>query len=315
MLRALDSGWWAPGPRAKTFERKVARLVGVSPEQVVATASATAALWAATEVLGLTKTPRVCPLTWPATYAAAEDPEWVDCNEQGWPTSTVDIAVELWGRQWRDGQPESFQLCEPLGATTPKILDSAHRFAGDDHSALLNHAEGVKAIVYSFGPQKEVPCWSGGALLMKDSMAAGEARICLNYGTALRERVSVGINGLMNDVQAAFLNEQIKRLPTMRARRQVLLEEYVSYLGKMVLTRPGECSGYLCVIDCKSEAVRRMYRNALVKKPSIQWGHHYPAPSECPQAYTLSRRVLTLPLHIEMSLRDVRRVCARLLQA
>lgn len=305
--RALRGGQWAYGERAATLERIVEEALGVPAGSAVATSSATVALAVAGRMVINPEPVRVCPLTWPSTYCWVEFQEdftWVDCDEAGWPVGQVDIGVELWGRPW-------------LG-DSPPILDAAHRVLAPEHGALLTSGQ-ARAVVYSFALQKEVSCFMGGMLVV-DPELAEEARMWLNSGTVDRiYKFYRGHNGLMPDPVATWIRHQLKRLPRLRAHRQRLLEEYHRHLGSILLTRPGECSGHLCVVDCGSEPIRRLYQAALDKSPSIPHSVHYPLADSfrevTPTAWALSKRVLTLPLHADMVLYDVRRVCARLLQA
>lgn len=299
--------------RTTYFETAVARLLDIPPEWVVATDSCTTALAAAGRLVYLEvdndnyREVRVCPLTWPATYAWAEDRPrspgitWVTWAD--WGEGPVDVGVELWGLPWEN-------------ENTPKILDAAHRFGDPVHAEWLQLGA-VEAVCYSFAPQKEVACWMGGALV---SPRAGEVRTWLRAGAEGRVyQGEGGVKGLLPDVAAAWLLQQVKHHERYKARRQVVLDEYERHLGKALLTRPGEASGHLCVVDAGSPEVRRLWRAALEKKPSIQWGHHYPLNEEqrraCPNAAALSDRILTLPCHVAMTRWDVRRVCQRLLWA
>ena len=99
----------------------------------------------------------------------------------------------------------------------------------------------------------------------------------------------------------------------------VALERYVEHLGDLVLTRPGEASGHLCVINCQTPVIRSLYESSLARNPFVQSSIHYPLPPSarrtCPVAADLSDRILSVPCHADMTYYDVRRVIMRLLQA
>ena len=204
MMAALRSGQWANGPRALDIERRIGERIGVHPECVVATSSASVALAAATTILTVDRA-RVCPLTWPATYSSSAIPEWVDCLPGNpAPESEVDIGVDLWGRQGRylltersKGAGGIAQDSDGVGRESiqcPRIIDAAHRFGDPIHGALLRAGSGaVFAVVYSFAPQKEVPCWGGGALACRSKTMAKHCRTLLSGG--IEARVWSGIVG------------------------------------------------------------------------------------------------------------------------
>lgn len=305
-----NSHKWAYGPKAKAVEKYLAKHLGIPEDCVIATMSCTHALEAAKYVFFPEGGFRVSPLTWPATYmvpAGIDPPTFVDVDPtSGWPLEPVDIAVDLWGR------PSTSLPCT--------ILDSAHRFLAPEHADIL-HQGLAKAVTYSFAPQKELPCFVGGALCFSpqvDDLLLHEARMYLNCGTLDREPVLInGTKGLMPDIAAAMIWENLRRhrYVGQRKKREDLLREYEKLLGPSMLTQPGyhNSSGHLCVLNFPE---RDLVTSTLTSR-SIEWSIHYPIAlpeGVCCNAKALADSLLTVPLHVGMSPQDVRRVCYALLR-
>lgn len=315
---AIRSLQWDPGKRVKTLEARIARELDVPPEWVLTTDSCTTALAVASKFVlkgsltthGACGTSEakvsVCPLTWPSTYCHVPDHliNWMDCNDDGWPIDRVDIGVELWGRPFPDAL---------LPVT---ILDAAHRVLDRRHGDLLK-SDMVRAVCYSFNCQKEIPCLRGGALVSK---VAGEkqVRAFLTCGTQDRRYMGAGgIKGGLPDPLAAWILKGINRLSRTKSSRQRVLRQYADHLGRLVVTRPGEASGHLCVLRCSDRGHRKLIR-ALLARHGVETGRHYILPAgesvsaAAPNAAELSERIISVPCHPEMTNYDVRRV-ARLI--
>lgn len=298
MLRAfaaeVEHGRWDDGPRVRTLERRIARRLDVPPEWVLCTSSCAAALQAAGWCLtGRDETIRVCPLTFAATYNWAWGRvEWVDCDEEGWPVDQVDVAVELWGRQ-------TGSACT--------ILDAAHRLLDPWHAEFLEQGGG--AVCYSFNCQKEAPCLHGGAVVSPH--VNDDWRAFIHNGTRGRQPFMRGIKGYLNDPLAPWIWESIRKLKTTKTRRQRVLEGYEEFLGRWLMTKPGEASGHLAVIRAEDEGHAKLIKAAL-DRHRVEWSIHFPilegVEEECPTAASLSRRIISLPCHASMKKGDAVRI-------
>jgi len=309
---------WLRGKAIGRLETKLAALASVDPECVVATDTCTNALAAAGHVVfnmyyAGGGSLHVCPLTYAGTYSWAEHAKkWVDCDEEGWPLGRVDVAVELWGRSvphlW--GGP-SFGVAP--------IVDAAHRFRPEE---VLAHFEaGSKAVCWSFGPMKELPGVRGGAAVFASAVSAKRARDFLNNGIVEGcPRGAPGRKGLMMNIDAVFLESQLRDAPRWQQLRQRVLEFYDRYFptGSRVatlMTRPGVASGHLCVLRFPNKERRDFVRHWL-RNPAIDTSVHYPVPDDAPPgAKELSGRILSLPCHPRMRFCDVRRICNFIIRA
>lgn len=312
VVSALESGWWAPGPRVKKLEARLANMLGVPAENVIATNSATSALYLARNVVSQVTcgAPKFCPLTWPSTYLGYyKSPKWVDLDDEYRPEEHLTVGVDLWGG---------------INARSCTVLDAAHNFNGEFHKNLMKKEYSLtRAIVYSFAPQKEVPSFSGGALILSNGTREDIiAHIREEAWMGTRGRVFAGSfkagKMLMDDVSAALVLEGISKHKVRKAARLRLLVEYEKHLGDSLITKASTHSGHLCVVRAESLEQRNRWIGALNRKGNdIAWSIHYAMNQQqikaCPNAAKISDTILTLPLHIGMNLASVRRVCRALL--
>lgn len=312
-LRALRSQNWAPGHSCKRLEREIKKRLDVDCEVILTTRATVAleALWVCTERPEHT----ICPLTWPGTYSYALG----HCVEVDDGNGARSLPLKYF--EWRDLGEETSLHVELYGVDTPAgwnphTIDAAHNFLGADHGrrvALGQH------IVYSFGPQKQLPSPCGGALVTTNRQLAAAVRRYLDYGVEGRICVARGAAGLMPDFTAELLLAQFKAYNGWQSLRQERLEWYESELGGLLLTKPGVASGHLAIMDCGDPETREMVRKNFNRGPQVAWSHHYPLNEEqraaCPKAAALSDRIITLPLHTELRRSDVRAVCYRIRSA
>lgn len=300
--------FWLRGSAVARFEGKLARMAGVAPEQVIATASCTDALAAAGHVLLNDRAHdlQVCPLTYAGTYSwNTQLRTWVNCDEDGWPVAPVDVGVELWGRPW----PRSAR---------PPIMDCAHRFRPEE--VQVHFAEGAQAVCWSFGPQKELPGVRGGACVFAETSFTITARAFLNNGIGEAGPTGApGRKGLMANADAVFLGRQMDRFLEWREERQEVLACYERFFpsgaAETLMTLPGHASGHLCVLRFSSVGQRETAATGL-SQLAIEHSRHYPVPSDAPQGcQDLSQRILTVPCHPQMRFHDVRRIAMKIIRS
>jgi len=299
--KGVRSGQWAYGPSCLTLEKAIAQELDLDPACVIATASCSHALAAARHFMHLNK-PRVCPLTWPATYGY--EGTWVDFENYCRSLPAVDIAVDLWGEPAWTAKP-------------PIILDAAHRFLAPEHAEII-HGK-TNFITYSFAPQKEISALMGGALVMRKPEWRDGLLTYLNGGIYNRYAAGPGVpKGLMPSPIARMVRAKMHEHPVRYAARQLALQKYHELLDDRLLTTPGYASGHLAVVLARTGAEREEWRGNL-DKHGFQHGWHYPmtqAQKEAaPIASDLSDRVLTLPLHCHLTAQDAVEVLRRMVGA
>jgi len=299
-LATLGAGITDPEAVQYVAEVRLAAYLNVPPEWVMLTNSATSALHLAYQFMLMGRRPQVPVYTWPASYTAAGRYTLVDADP--WPyfqdeENPFTVGVCMWGQPWRFGHVD--------------LLDAAHAF-GEGIDQL--RSDEVSAVVYSFGPRKEIPCMRGGALISK--RIDNRWRAYRDSGTIGPHAVfHKGLNLEMSELSAAILGESLPFHEGQKLRRQTMMQRYFVNLRDVpsvrVLTSGG--SGHLEVLHFESEIQRDAVAWAL-KKNDIQSGIHYRlpmwlAPTKFPRAYDLSTKVLSVPLHLNMDEKDVDRVC------
>jgi dTDP-4-amino-4,6-dideoxygalactose transaminase len=213
----------------------------------------------------------------------------------------------------------------------PVIYDACHTFGVNyEQRSILEYGD---LSVLSFHPTKVFSTFEGGAVICKDASRKKEMDLLKNFGIANEETVLFpGINGKMNEVQAAFGLVQLPYMQTAKEKRRVIVEKYRELLRDV----PGirlfpEIQGlegnysYLPVKVIGEES--RMSRDLLydhLKKHSIHpRKYFYPLISHGPAYNSLpsangqnlpvaslaSEQVLCLPLYADLELEAVEDIC------
>lgn len=173
----------------------------------------------------------------------------------------------------------------------------------------------------SFFPSKNLGCYGdGGAMFTNDDALAEKLRMISNHGMKVRYyHDSIGVNSRLDTIQAAVLNVKLAHLNDYIANRQRAAAYYdKAFANHPKLTIPGR--------DPKSTHVFHQYTLLLngVDRASLQTKLqekgvasmvYYPVPMHMQKAYTdprykegdfpvtedLSRNVISLPMHTELT--------------
>lgn len=310
LQQALEGDLWEPGPAVKKVEARIARHFDLPAGCVVATRSCTAAIHAAArhvENFSFRELSAPC-LTYPGTYRWRPHVRLLDTDDDGWPIERPGVSVDLWGRP----------------APKPGVVhDAAHRFLAPEHPHLLRaagYSDGPKTrfICYSFAPQKEVPCFMGGALVCRCEGDAQVIRKCMrNHHRELGPHLW-GTRDLMPEPVAAMVLAQMETFEKAKCARRALLHHYTVSLegenGLSNMTLGCLSSGHLCVVRFPSRQ-QRVNAQAALDVYGIEHGLHYQVPKECRNAFALTQKILTLPLHTHLDSAAVSRICRVVLEA
>lgn len=173
----------------------------------------------------------------------------------------------------------------------------------------------------SFFPSKNLGCFGdGGALFSNDEFMAGKAKMIANHGQQTKyEHEVVGINSRLDSIQAAVLLEKIKHLPVYTQSRQRVAQQYdAAFKDIEQIKTPFRANNSTHVFHQYTLKVpapdRDKLRNYLSHRniPSMVY---YPKPlfhqrayqsvsqmvGTLPVATDLCERVLSLPMHTELS--------------
>jgi dTDP-4-amino-4,6-dideoxygalactose transaminase len=347
----LRDGWLSMGPLTERFEDDFSTYLRGG--RAVAVTNGTAALHLAAVALGIGPGDEViCPtLTFVATAAAmllagatvrladstslddfSLDPAEIDrlVNER---TKAV-VVVHYGGFPVDIGAVRG--AAERHGLLV--IEDAAHALGSElagEQCGMLGDAG-----CFSFFPNKNMTTGEGGMIVFRDGDAAAKARLLRSHGmTTLtwdRHRghateydvVELGFNYRLDELRAALGIVQLSRVDTLNAARARLAARYDEKLTGTAFAIPsfggrGRSAHHLEAVIAPSAESRDRSRKRL-REQRIQTSVHYPAvhrfshyrsdTGTLPRAEEIADRVLTLPLHPNLSDADVDDVCDALLE-
>lgn len=182
----------------------------------------------------------------------------------------------------------------------------------------------------SFFPSKNLACFGdGGAIFTNDNALAEKLRMIANHGQKVKYHYDlVGVNSRLDTLQAAVLKVKLKHLDAYTRRRQEAARHYDEALaGIEGLLTPGRLENAthafnqytLQVADGRRDALK-----AFLQSRGIPSMIYYPLPLHLQKAYAhvghtggafpeaerLSRSVLSLPVHTELSTEQLDYICA-----
>ena len=217
------------------------------------------------------------------------------------------------------------------------IYDAAHAFGVRQNGAsILNHGD---LSILSFHATKVFNTIEGGAIICQDEKLKRRIDYLKNFGFADEVTVMApGINGKMNELQAAFGLLQLRHIEGAIGRRRQIYEEYRSALegvaGISVLQASDELqwnySYCPILVDAEQfgisrDALYERYRaeDILVRRYFYPLICEFPMYRNLPSANTgnlgealkVSRQVLCLPIHPELNGTSQQRIIDVLLSA
>jgi dTDP-4-amino-4,6-dideoxygalactose transaminase len=210
------------------------------------------------------------------------------------------------------------------------VYDAAHAFGVTlGGASLVAHGD---LAVLSFHATKVFNTFEGGAVVSHDAATKRHIDQLKNFGIMGEVTVeAIGINGKMNEVQAAFGLLQLQHVGRALERRKAVDARYREALGDVrgltlvavpksghnyshfpVLVGPG----YPVSRDALYEALRaagifaRRYFYPLISEMPMYRELPSSAPANLPVATRIAREILCLPLHPDLAPADVDRVIA-----
>ena len=179
---------------------------------------------------------------------------------------------------------------------------------------------------FSFYPGKNLGAFGDGGMITTDNPSYYQKLLLLrNYGSVVKYQHEVaGFNTRLDSLQAAFLRIKLRRLEKWNQSRQILSRRYEANLKNLsgisiLRSRRGYFSAnhlYIVLTEHR-DALRDFF-----SKKGIGAGIHYPVPIHLQGAYKhlgqktgsfpvseqASKKVLSLPIYPEMSLKAVDQV-------
>ncbi|MFO7618016.1 MAG: DegT/DnrJ/EryC1/StrS family aminotransferase [Bacteroidales bacterium] len=185
----------------------------------------------------------------------------------------------------------------------------------------------------SFFPTKPLACYGdGGALMTTDPRLAEKIRMIVNHGARIKYYHDlIGVNSRLDTVQAAILRVNLRHLDESISRREQVAAYYDQHLGGHPAIRIPARSAHgthvfhqytLTILKGNRDKIRTGLLEAGI--PSMIY---YPVPLSLQKAFAfagyregdfpvsedLCRRVLSLPIHTEMTEDQLDHICQTLL--
>lgn len=333
--RVLAAKAYILGEECAAFERELGLDLGVPAERVVSCNSGTDALILAMKVMGVGPGNEVVVPAHTAvpTVAAIRSlhatPRFADVDPETWVLDVKDalklvsgktraiIGVHLYGN--------AVDLTA-LESVRELVLEDVAQAQGGSMAGVALGAWG-RAGAFSFYPTKNLGALGdGGAVVFRSEADAGAARMLRFYGQRNRNFADLdgGINSRLDELQAAFLRARLRTYRAELERKDALRARYLLALDGLPLrtqrvTEEASPAWHLFVIATEDSARREAVQAAL-EEAGIGCLVHYPVPNHRQSAFSrfaeralpvtdkLCDRILSLPLHSQMTDADVDKV-------
>ncbi|MGC8778880.1 MAG: DegT/DnrJ/EryC1/StrS family aminotransferase [Candidatus Caldatribacteriaceae bacterium] len=338
VLEVLDSGFLARGRQVELFEEEFARYIGV--REAIATSSGTSALFVALKALGVREGDRV--VTTPFTFVATAStivqcggtPIFCDVDEETFNLDPSCLEAIL----KREKSVKGVVLvhlyglpCDMDAILTLKrqygffLLEDCAQAHGASYQGKKVGSFGEVA-AFSFYPTKNMTTGEGGMVVTDNSGLAEECRMLTNHGSKKRYYHEVlGYNFRMTDIAAAIGRVQLRKLEEANKKRRwnaAFYDREFAALFPQVIT-PRVPEGRVSVFHQYTLKVRERRDELLsfLRNAGVGCEVYYPVPlhrqpflmemlpdCEFPVAEYLKDRVLSIPVHPQLSEDDLRMV-------
>jgi UDP-2-acetamido-2-deoxy-ribo-hexuluronate aminotransferase len=339
------------GPEVRELEAELAKFCGA--QHCVSVSSGTDALQIALMAEGIGRGDAVFLPAF--TYTATAEvplllgatPVFVDVNPRTFQIDPTHLAQRI--EQVRAAgtvKPRAIIGVDLFGqpADWPALVDIARRndlFLLDDLAQSFGaslHGQPIgsqaDATATSFFPSKPLGAYGDGGALFTESADRAELYRSLRThgeGKTRYEVLRTGMNGRLDSIQAAVLLSKLMVFPAELKARERIARAYDQRLGNAVVTpqRVADSTSAWAIyaILLPDEAARERVQTAL-RDDGVPTAIYYPRPLHHQPAYKaqhdgtalpvsedLSRRILALPIHPDLTEEAVDQVCTAVLRA
>ncbi len=239
----------------------------------------------------------------------------------------VIIGVDLFG------QPAPWDELRQIAKNEGLFLldDCAQSFGGEYHNRKLGNEADVT--ITSFFPSKPFGAYGDGGAIFTNNIQKAELYRSLRSHGEGKTRYQVlrtGMNGRLDTIQAAilltklnFLNDELKRRDEIASLYDAALS---SYIQTPIRVKNSKSAWAIYAILLKNEEERNKLQAAL-KSENIHSAIYYPLPLHLQPAYqsyhngsqlfvseNIAKRILALPIHPELTNKQVNRVIQTILK-
>ena len=347
--KAVEGGQWILGPQVSALESELAKFAGV--KHAIACANGTDALLIPLRAwnIGPGDAVFVPTFTFAATAEvvalAGASPVFVDVREDTFNIDAASLAasIAMVKREGKlkpkavipvdlFGQTADYAVIEPIArAEGLKLLvDTAQAFG-----ATLNGKQTAAygdAAATSFFPAKPLGCYGdGGACFTNDDALAELFRSIRMHGqgTDRYEHARIGLNSRLDTIQAAILSEKLRIFPEEIVAREAVARRYNAGLSRSNRIRvPHVTQGaqsvwaqYTILVqdraklqdDLKAEGIPTAVYYPIPLGRQRAYAHYPSVP--CPVAGSLSKIVVSLPMHPYLDAATQDRIIAAVLRS
>lgn len=296
--RVLDSGWYILGNEVKQFEQEFAdyceakycigagnglealhlilRAYGIGAgDEVIVPSNTYIATWLAASYAGATPIP-----VEPDERTYNIDPTRIEAAIT--PRTKAIMVVHLYG------QPADMDAINAIAKKhNLKVIEDAAQAHGARYKGKRVGTLG-DAAGFSFYPGKNLGAiGDGGAVTTNDPDLAVKVRVLCNYGSRVKYHNEVkGFNSRLDELQAAFLREKLRKLDDWNARRKVIAAEYLNALAgsNVVLPHVPNWADPVWHLFVVRNSQRDQFQNKL-SEAGVATMIHYPIPPHLQGAY------------------------------
>jgi UDP-2-acetamido-2-deoxy-ribo-hexuluronate aminotransferase len=337
ILEVMENTSFINGPQVKTFAKHLVDFTGA--KYVIPCANGTDALQIAMMALDFKPGDEVIVPAF--TYVATAEviallgliPIFIDVTPDTFELDVTHLASKLTARTVGIVTVHLYGQCSNMESILDfaqknnlKVIEDTAQAIGSTYTftdgAQLQAGTMGDIGTTSFFPSKNLGCYGdGGAIFTNNSMLAEKIEMIANHGQKIKYyHAVVGVNSRLDTIQAAILNVKIKHLANYtHLRNQVALryDEVLSKIPKIAIPKRVNNSThvfhqYTIIID---ESVDRNHFKEHLNNKGVPSMIYYPVPLHLQEAYlgyggekgqfpiseNLSNRVLSLPMHTEMT--------------
>lgn len=172
----------------------------------------------------------------------------------------------------------------------------------------------------SFFPSKNLGCFGdGGAIMTRSEKLADELRMIANHGQKQKyHHEMIGVNSRLDTIQAAILSVKLKYLKEYERKRNEVASYYDKHLSDVIIPVRSKDSTHV-FHQYTVKAQRRDDLKKHLEANKIPSMIYYPVPLHHQKAYyqnasfpvteQLSKEVLSLPMHTEMTEEQLDYIC------
>lgn len=320
------------GPLVQELTQRLEKYLGV--ENLLLVSNGTLALQIAYRALGISGGDEpaeaiTTPFTFVATASSLKwegvQPVFVDINADTWCLDPALIEAAITQRTRAIVPVHVFgNACdvEAIDEVARRqdlkvIYDAAHAFGVTyKGESLLNHGD---AATLSFHATKLFHSIEGGAIVFKRKADLERARKMINFGITGPESIEeLGVNAKMNELQAAMGLCVLDEMENIQRSRKARWENYNRRLKGRVIQQRWEAKAsnnhaYFPLVLHSESAVRKIMaslseENIQARRyffPSLETVDHLLSPEEMPVSQAVAKRVLCLPLYVDLDAEKV----------